>query len=79
MNELAMTCGVHITNPNLPSERQTVYNIIESISTTNPEILADLLMIPFNPSLQNSFEKTVALVIYAQISSLLVLKPLLRA
>ena len=23
MNELARTCGIHVTNPNLPSERQT--------------------------------------------------------
>ena len=29
MNELARTCGVHVTDPNLPSERQTIYNLIE--------------------------------------------------
>ena len=29
MNELARTCGVHITDTNLPSERQNVYNLIE--------------------------------------------------
>ena len=49
MNELANTCGVHITDPNLPSEQKTVYNIIELISTTSLEILADLSMIRFNP------------------------------
>ena len=60
MNDLARTCGVHVTDPNLPPERQTVYNLIEFISTTSPEILAGLSMIRFNPGLRNSFEKTVA-------------------
>ena len=60
MNELGRTCGVHVTDPNLPLERQTVYNLIEYISTTNPEILTALLMICFKPSLQNNFDKTVA-------------------
>ena len=59
MKELASTCGVHVTDTKLPSNRQTVYNLIESISTTSPEILAALSMICFNPSLQNSFDKTV--------------------
>ena len=48
------------TDTNLRSERQTVYNIIESISTTIPEILAALSMIRFNPILRNSFDKAVA-------------------
>ena len=46
-------------------ERQTVYNIIESISTTSTEIFADFSMIRFNPGLQNSFDKTVAWIITA--------------
>ena len=29
MNELASTCGLHVTDPNLPSERQTIYNLIK--------------------------------------------------
>ena len=65
MNELANTCGVHITDPNLPSEQKTVYNLIELISTTSPEILATLSMIRFNPSLRNIFDKTVAWLITA--------------
>ena len=36
MNEFYRTCGVHFDDPNLPSERQTLYNLIESISTTSP-------------------------------------------
>ena len=36
MNELSSTCGVHVTYTNLPSEQQTVYNLIGSISTTSP-------------------------------------------
>ena len=60
MNELARTCGFHVTDPNLPLEQQTIYNIIESISTTSPEILAALSIICFNTTLQNSFDKTVA-------------------
>ena len=59
MNELDRTCGVHVTYPNLPLERQTVYNLNELISTTNLEILAVLSMICFNPSLRNIFDKTV--------------------
>ena len=35
-NELARTCGVHVTDTNLPLEQKNIYNIIESISTTNP-------------------------------------------
>ena len=65
MNELARACGVHVTDPNLPLERQTIYNIIEFISTTIPEILAALSIICFNPSLRNSFDKTVAWMITA--------------
>ena len=60
MNELARTCGVYVTDPNFPAERQTIYNHIESISTTSPEILVALSMIRFNPSLRNSFDKTEA-------------------
>ena len=60
MNELARTCDFHVTDPNLPSERKTVYNLIESICITSPEILAALSMIRFNPSLRNSFDKNVA-------------------
>ena len=60
MNESVRTCGVHFTDTNLPLEQQTVYNLIELISTTNPEILAALSMIRFNPSLRNSFDKTLA-------------------
>ena len=51
MNELDRTCGVHVTDTNLPSELQTVHNIIELISTTSLEILANLSMIRFNPSI----------------------------
>ena len=57
MNELASTYGLHVTDPNLPSEQQTVYNLIELISTTGPEILAALSMIQFKPILRNCFEK----------------------
>ena len=57
MNGFDSTCVIHVTDPNLPLERQTVYNLVESISTTSPEILADLPMIRFKPSLRNSFEK----------------------
>ena len=35
MNELARTCGVHVTDFILPLEQQTLYNLIESISTTS--------------------------------------------
>ena len=59
MHELARTCGNHVTDTNLCLERQTVYNIIKLISTTNTEILAALSMICFNPSLRNSLVKTV--------------------
>ena len=65
MNELARTCGIHVTDPNLPSERQTVYNLIELISTNNTEILEALSMISFNPSLRIFFDNTVALMITA--------------
>ena len=65
MNELARTCGVHVTDPNLPLERKPVYNLIESISTTSPEILAAFSMIQFDPSLRNSFDKTLAWMIPA--------------
>ena len=65
MNELAKTYGVHVTDPNFPSEQQTVYNLIELISTTSPEILAALSMICFHPSIWNSFDKTVAWLITA--------------
>ena len=65
MNKLDRTCGVHVTDPNLPLERQIVYNIIESISTTKPEILAALSMICFDPSLLFCFDKTVAWLITA--------------
>ena len=59
MNELARTCGVHVTDTNLSLERKMVYNLIESISTTSPGMLAALSMIYFNPSLQNIFDKNV--------------------
>ena len=36
MNELARTCGVHVTDPNLPLEQKNLYNLIELISTTSP-------------------------------------------
>ena len=63
MNELARTCGIHVTDTNLPSEQQTIYNLIELISTKNTEILEALSMISFNPSLRKSFDNTVALMI----------------
>ena len=60
LNELVRTCGIHVTDPNLPLEQQNVYNLIRSISITSPEILVALSMICFNPSLQYSLDKTVA-------------------
>ena len=30
MNELARTCGIHITNPNLPSDHQTILRTFTS-------------------------------------------------
>ena len=65
MIELARTCGVHVTYPNLPLEQQTVYNLIESISNTSPAILAALSMIRFKPSLRNIFDNIVAWLIAA--------------
>ena len=35
MNELARTCGIHVTDTNLPLEQQNVYILIEIISTYN--------------------------------------------
>ena len=66
MNELARTYGVHVTDPNLPSELQNVYNLVESILTTSPEIFAAFSMIHLNHGLRDSFDKIVAQLITSE-------------